>query len=117
MAKLSLCFRKEEEETYCPLTKLEINDVTIAAQGASAIIHVMTEYADNHPQGEEDNTLGIYGSVFSVLEWLMEPVRDYLFCYAGKQAEPENSGEKEQKSLEVLNHTEENNDINKTCRL
>jgi len=92
MARLTLCFRKDGEgEEYRPLTKFEINEVTSAAQSASAITHVMAVYAGNLPQGETaGDTLGIYGGVFRVLEWLMEPVTDYLACYAGNQAEAEN---------------------------
>jgi len=90
MAELALCFREEgEKNKYRPLTKREINGVTIAAQGASAIIHVMRRYATNNPKGEDDDTLGVYGCVFGVLEWLMDPVKDYLFEYAGKEAVPE----------------------------
>jgi hypothetical protein len=89
MAELALCFREKEKEGYHPLTAHEINEVTIAAQGAKAIIHVMTQYAINNPKGEEDDLLGVYGCVFSILEWLMEPVTDYIFEYGGKAAVPE----------------------------
>ena len=85
MAKLALSFG---ETTNRNLTKYEINEIAIAAQGASAIVHVMQEYVSNNPQGEADNSLGVYGCVFQVLEWLMVPVTDYLSEYAGKEAEP-----------------------------
>jgi hypothetical protein len=91
MAELALCFREKKE--YRNLTKYEINDITIAAQGASAIIHVMREYATHNPQGEDGDLLGIYGCVFNTLEWLMEPVTDYLFGFAGREAEPEKENE------------------------
>ena len=87
MAELALCFREGKESG--PLTKSEINDITIAAQGAKAIIHVMVEYASNNPHGEEDDTMGIFGSVFNVLEWLIEPITDYLFGYGGQLAASE----------------------------
>jgi len=86
MAELTLCFR--EKEVNSPLTKQEIDDITIAAQGASAIIHVMHCYAINNPQGEDNDFLGVYPCVFGVLKWLMEPITDYLFNFAGHEAEP-----------------------------
>jgi hypothetical protein len=49
----------------------------------------MRHYAINYPQGEHDDTLGVYACVFGVLEWLMDPVKDYLFEYAGNKAKPE----------------------------
>ena len=91
MAELTLCFREEKEKEHGPLTENEIGDITIAAQGASAIIHVMQRYATNSPKGEENDPLGVYKCVFDVLEWLMAPVTDYLFEYAGDEAEPEKS--------------------------
>ncbi|MCL2215320.1 MAG: hypothetical protein FWC06_08995 [Treponema sp.] len=89
MAKLALYFRENESIEDRNLTAFEINEVTTAALGAHAIIKVMTDYANNNPQGKADDTMGIYGGVFSVLDWLMEPIRDYLFSYAGREAEPE----------------------------
>ena len=97
MAELALCFR-EKKEGRGPLTKQEINDITIAAQGASAIIHVMQHYAINNPQGEDDDFLGVYPCVFGVLEWLMEPVTDYLFEYGGHEAKPEKAPPKANKA-------------------
>jgi hypothetical protein len=90
MAKLALCFRDEKEGR--PLTSTEINGVTIAAQGASAIIHVMGEYLAGNPQ-EDDYSDDIYISVFNVLELLMEPVTDYLSDYAGTPAVPKQEHE------------------------
>ena len=87
MAKLALCFRESAAERN--LTAYEISEVTTAALGAHAIIKVMTEYAANNPHGKENDTMGIYGGVFNVLDWLMEPIRDYLVCYAGREAETE----------------------------
>jgi hypothetical protein len=83
MAELALCFGEKKECRN--LTEHEINDITRAAQGASAIIHVMQKYATNNPHGEDDDTLGVYGCVFHVLEWLMEPVKDNLFGFAGTE--------------------------------
>ena len=91
MAKLALCFREEKE--FRPLTSNEINGVTIAAQGAAAVVRVMRDYAIENPRGEDDDALGVYGCVFGVLELLMEPVTDYLFNYAGKEAAREKEGE------------------------
>ena len=94
MANLALCFREKESNEYRNLTSYEINEVTIATQGAHAIIKVMRDYATNNPHGEECDTMGIYGCVFNVLDWLMEPINDYMFGYAGKEAEPETGEEK-----------------------
>jgi len=81
MAELAFCFREVSEIRN--LTKSEINDITMAAQGVHAIIKVMNKYAINHPQGEDDDSIGIYSSVFNILDLLMEPISDYLFEYAG----------------------------------
>ena len=88
MAKLALCF-SEEEKKYHPPTKYEVNEISIAAQGVSAIIHAMQFYANNN-RNEEDEGQGVYGCVFTALEWLMAPVTDYLFNFAGDEAAPEN---------------------------
>jgi hypothetical protein len=95
MKKLKLCFLTPEQKESRPLTSYEINQVTMAAQGASAIIRVMTQYACDNPQGEEDDTLGVFCSVFNVLGLLMEPVTDYLFQYGGREAAPEPKTEQE----------------------
>ena len=96
MTELALCFREEgEENKYRPLTKHEVNEITIAAQGARAIIHVMQRYATHNPNGEDDDTLGVYGCVFGVLEWLMAPITDYLFEYGGKEAKPDKAADNE----------------------
>ena len=94
MAKLELCF-KDKGTGQQPLTESEINDIAIAAQGVQAIVRAMYSYAvDDKGKGLE---LGIYTRVFNVLDWLMEPVNDYLYEYAGNEAaeenEPENKGE------------------------
>jgi hypothetical protein len=96
MAELALCFREEgKKNKYRPPSKREIGDITSAAQGASAIIRVMQRYATNNPKGEEGDTLGVYGCVFGVLEWLMDPVTDYLFEYAGKEAKQDKAADSE----------------------
>jgi hypothetical protein len=95
MAKLELCFRPEEDsKERRPPTDYEINELTIAIQGVAAIVQVMATYACNNPHGEEDGQ-GVFGSVFNVLEWLIEPVEDYMFNYAGEPAvkEPEKEPE------------------------
>jgi len=82
MADLALCFREENEKEDRNLTAYERNEVTIAAQGAQAIIKVMREYANTIDcRIGEENIPGVYGNVFTVLEWLMEPVSDFLFSY------------------------------------
>jgi len=91
MAELVLCFREKGEIKDRPLTKYEVNEITIAAQGASAIIKVMQRYAVQNPKGQDDDTLGVYPCVFGVLEMLMAPVTDYLFEFAGNEAEPDKS--------------------------
>jgi hypothetical protein len=88
MAKLALCFR--EEESSRPLTDYEINEVAVAAQGASAIIRVMAEYACDDPQSKNYSD---FGSVFTVLEWLMKPVEDYLSEYGGIASVPDQETE------------------------
>ena len=87
MADLSFCFTEKKEERN--LTVSEINDITMAAQGIHAIIKVMNEYAINNQQDKDDDALGIYSSVFNVLDLLMDPIRDYLSAYAGSEAAPE----------------------------
>ena len=87
MADLTLCFAENSEDR--PLTSHEINELIIAAHGAHAIIKVMREYGNNYPQGKGNDTLGIYGSVFTILDLVMEPIRDYLCEYAGHEAAPE----------------------------
>jgi hypothetical protein len=91
MAKLAFCFRDEEESIHPP-TENEIIEITMVAQGARAIINVMQDYVGHYPQGEDDDTLGIFQSVFNALAFLMVPVTDYLFNFAGKKAAPEREG-------------------------
>jgi hypothetical protein len=80
---LKLSFEKQESRQ---LTAGEINELSIAAHGIGAIVRVMTQYAMDNPNGEADDTLGVYCAVFNVLEWLIEPIDDYLFAYAGEPA-------------------------------
>jgi hypothetical protein len=91
MAKLALCFR--DKEKHRSLTSTEIESVAMAAYGVSAIIHVMGEYLSTNPQ--EEDSEGVYSSVFNVLELLMEPITDYLNEYAGTAAAPEQENEPE----------------------
>jgi hypothetical protein len=85
MARLKLSFA-QEERSHIP-TGYEINDLAIAAQAARDISRVMAEYAsDCSGDGE---SLGIFISMFTVLEWLTEPVVDYLDEHAGQEAAPE----------------------------
>ena len=88
MADLSFCF-KEKCNKYCNPTKHEINELSNTTQGAHAIIKVMRDYATDIPNGKVCDTLGIFGAVFNVLDWLLEPVNEYMFEYAGGLAEPE----------------------------
>jgi hypothetical protein len=95
MAKLELCFRPEEDSMKRrPLTKDEINELTVAAQSIAAIVNIMAIYTCDNPHGEEDDN-GSVCSVFNVLEWLIKPVEDYLSNYAGEPAsrEPEEEPE------------------------
>jgi hypothetical protein len=77
MATLKLCFQPEETSAeHIPLTSYDVNELTLAANGIAAIIRVMAEYTNNN-QYEEENV----GPVFNVLEWLIEPISDYLNEY------------------------------------
>jgi len=92
MAKLTLCFR-EEPESHKP-TRSEIDSIALAADGASAIVKVMAEYTlHNQQKVIDDFEDGIYISVLNVLEWLIEPVRDYLLNYGGEAPAPEEEEE------------------------
>jgi hypothetical protein len=94
MDKLELCFRsKENSGKRRPPTEYEINELTGAIQGVAAITHVMAIYACDNPHGEEDDRLGVFGCIFNVLEWLVKPVNDYLFSYAGEPAVPKEEPE------------------------
>jgi hypothetical protein len=83
MAKLKLCFAEPDPRQ---LTAGEINELAIAAHGIGAIVHVMSQYAMDNPCGEADDELGVFCAAFNVLEWLIEPIDDYLFSYAGESA-------------------------------
>jgi hypothetical protein len=80
---LKLSFEKPEQRQ---LTDYEINELSMAAHGISALARVMVGYAMDNPRGEEDDGLGVYCAVFNVLQWLIEPIDDYLFEFAGKPA-------------------------------
>jgi len=84
-----LKLRFGEERDSHPLTSSEINDLVMAAHSALAISHVMKIYGFDFPAGEENDTLGIYGCAFLCLEWLLEPVKNYLCEHAGHEAAPE----------------------------
>jgi hypothetical protein len=84
--KLKFCFAELERRQ---LTVMEINDLARAAHGIGAIARVMARYAEDNPNGEADDDLGVFCAAFNVLEWLMEPIDDYLFAYAGEKALPE----------------------------
>jgi hypothetical protein len=79
MAKL--CFQPEEPGAEQePFTSYEINELTIAAQAISGIVKAMSLYSMNYPHdGRDGNPQDIFCSAFSVLEWLIEPIYDYLF--------------------------------------
>jgi hypothetical protein len=85
---LKLSFEEPEQRQ---LTDREINGLSMAAHGISALARVMAGYAMDNPRGEEDDSLGVYCAVFNVLQWLIEPIDDYLFAFAREPAakEPE----------------------------
>jgi hypothetical protein len=87
--KLKLCFT-DDGNSHRPLTGYEINELGAAAQAISAIARVMGEYVCDCSSEEENH--GIFISMFTVLEWLIEPVVDYLDEYAGDPAAPEDAG-------------------------
>jgi hypothetical protein len=94
MANLELCFRPEEDsrKRRSP-TKYEINELAVAAQGIDTLVHVMAIYACDNQRREEDYNRGVFCSVFTVLEWLIKPVEDYLSNYAGEKAAVEEEPE------------------------
>jgi len=97
MANLALCFREENEEIKDRnLTAYERNEIAVAALGAQAIIRVMGKYANviDCRVGENDIP-GVYDCVFNVLEWLMEPVADFLSNYGHLAPALEETEEKE----------------------
>jgi hypothetical protein len=71
MAALKLCF--QPEETVVEHIPIDVNELAIAANGIAAIVRVMAEYTNNN-HCEEENI----GPVFNVMEWLIEPISDYL---------------------------------------
>jgi hypothetical protein len=81
--ELKLCFAEPEQR---PLTALEINELSIAAQGALAIVKVMDIYVNE----KQDNESAAHClEAFRVLQWLLEPIGDYLFNFAGDKEIPE----------------------------
>jgi hypothetical protein len=84
MASLKLSFAEGKQR---PLTGYEINELAIAATAARNISRVMAEYAGDCSGDVE--SLGLFISAFTVLEWLTEPVANYLDEYAGQEAAPE----------------------------
>ena len=87
MAELAFCFRDKKDYRY--LTESEIEEITQAAQGARAIIKVMTHYACDNENDNGADGLSVYLNAFNVLGWLMEPITDFLFNQAGRSAQPE----------------------------
>ena len=85
MARLKLSFAQEEK--FHNPTGYEINELAIAAQAARDISRVMAEYTGDCSGDAE--SLGIFISVFTVLEWLTEPIASYLDEYAGQEQAPE----------------------------
>ena len=80
--KLKLCFASEESLMgKQPITSEEINQLCIAADGIAAIVNVLAKYSCNNQYEDEDTANNRYTSIFNVLEYLIEPVRDYLLEY------------------------------------
>jgi hypothetical protein len=66
--ELKLCFAEPEQR---PLTACEINELSIAAQGATAIVKIMDAYVnDKQDQESAERCL----EMFRVLQWLLEPI-------------------------------------------
>ena len=77
--KLKLRFAPEESPVgEQPMTSDEINQLCIAADGIAAIVNVLAKYSCNNQYEGEDAANNRYCSIFNVLEYLIEPVRDYL---------------------------------------
>jgi hypothetical protein len=88
MAELALCFRDKKE--YRSLTGDEIEQLTMAAQGARAIIKVMERYACDRPKDDNGSDgLAVYLNIFNVLGLLMEPLSDFMFNQAEEAASRE----------------------------
>jgi hypothetical protein len=81
--QLKLCFAKPEQR---PLTAYEINEINLAIQGAAAIVGFMRDYALDT---SDDNAASKCSSACAVLEWLLEPVSDYLCNFAGEEQIPD----------------------------
>jgi hypothetical protein len=81
--ELKLCFAESEQR---PLTALEINDLNLAIQGAEAIIGFMREYTLST---SDKLAASKCTSACVVLKWLLEPISDYLFNFAGDKEIPE----------------------------
>jgi hypothetical protein len=92
MTRLTLCFTPEETDRR-PLTKSEIIELSIVAQNIAAITEVMQEYACVVRADKAYDALVNCMGVFNVLEWLIQPVTDYLTEYAGEEAAPEEQAE------------------------
>jgi hypothetical protein len=82
--ELKLCFAKPEQR---PLTVYEINELNLAIRGAEAIIGFMRDYTLDT---SDNRAASKCSSVCVVLEWLLEPVSDYLFNFAGEKEAPDN---------------------------
>jgi hypothetical protein len=89
MARLRLCSSPEETDRRRPLTESEIIELSIVAQSIAAITEVMQEYACVIRGDKAQDALANCMGVFNVLEWLIQPVADYLNEYAGEEAKPE----------------------------
>jgi len=87
-SRLRLTFREGPQNGYS-LTGHEINELSIAAQGIKTITQAMSYYSDDNPGMENPG----YASVFNVLEWLIDPIVNYLDEYAGELEAPETCGE------------------------
>ena len=80
--RLKLRFSSEESLMgEQPIAHDEINQLGLAADGIAAIVNIMAKYSCCNQYEEEDAANNRYTSVFNVLEYLIEPVRDYLFEY------------------------------------
>jgi hypothetical protein len=87
MAKLTLSFG---EKRHGPLAKGEIDELIAAAQGIKAIIKALTLYECYKKDEDPD---GVPLGVLYVLEWLIEPIADYLFSREGDESAPDKEPE------------------------
>jgi hypothetical protein len=93
MAELKLCFPPEETDKRRPLTEVEITEIRMAAQGIASLANVAHIYALDAPADRAGESLGNLTGVFTVLQWLIRPVEDYLFNYAGEEVAPKEKPE------------------------